>query len=87
MKIIKCKLDNLGARYNDDISSAIKDINDGKLVVYPTETVYGIGSSIYNQTAVKNIYIVKNRPFDMPLSITVSDKTMLEKVAILNEDE
>ncbi|MBQ8373004.1 MAG: threonylcarbamoyl-AMP synthase, partial [Candidatus Methanomethylophilaceae archaeon] len=58
----------------------------GKLIVYPTETVYGIGADIYNESAVKNLYVAKNRPFDMPLSVAVSDKAMLEKVAVLNEN-
>lgn len=38
----------------------------GKLIVYPTETVYGIGADPFNQKAVKNLYMAKKRPFDMP---------------------
>ena len=40
----------------DEISSAIKE---GKLVIFPTETVYGIGASIYNDDALKNQLITQ----------------------------
>lgn len=87
MRIIKCDYSRgFDAQCDDAVASAAEDIADGKLIVYPTETVYGIGADIYNESAVKNLYVVKNRPFDMPLSVAVSDKAMLERVAVLNEN-
>lgn len=71
---------------SDGILHAAEEIADGKLVVYPTETVYGIGADIYNPVAVKNLFIAKKRPFDMALSVAVSDKNMMEKIAVLNEN-
>ena len=62
---------------------AAEDLMNGELVVYPTETVYGIAADIFNQKAVKNLYMVKNRPFDMPLSVAVSGKDMVERIAIM----
>ena len=87
MKIIKCDYSQQWDMQCDDaVATAAEDIAAGKLVVYPTETVYGIGADIYNEAAVKNLYISKKRPFDMPLSVAVSDKAMLEKVAVINEN-
>ena len=87
MKIIKCDYSHgFDAQCDDAVAMAAEDVAAGKLVVYPTETVYGIGADIYNESAVKNLYMVKNRPFDMPLSVAVSDKAMLERVAVLNEN-
>ena len=87
MKIIKCDYSNgFGAQCEEAVKAAAEDIAAGKLIVYPTETVYGIGADIYNETAVKNLYLTKKRPFDMPLSVAVSDIAMLEKVAVLNEN-
>ncbi len=87
MKIIKCDYSNgFGVQCEDAVKVAAEDIAAGKLIVYPTETVYGIGADIYNEAAVKNLYVVKNRPFDMPLSVAVADMQMLEKVAVLNEN-
>ena len=65
--------------------SAAEDIAAGNLIVYPTDTVYGIGADIYNEVAVKNLYLAKRRPFDMALSVAVADRKMMESVAILNE--
>ena len=61
----------------DEISSAIKE---GKLVIFPTETVYGIGASIYNDDALKNIFITKGRAQDNPLIIHVSSKEMIKEI-------
>ena len=59
------------------------DLTEGNLVVYPTETVYGIAADIFNQKEVKNLYVAKNRPFDMPLTVAVANKDMVENIAIM----
>lgn len=87
VKIIKCDYSNgFDAKCEEAVLTAAEDIANGKLITYPTETVYGIGADIYNESAVKNLYMAKRRPFDMPLSVAVSDKAMLENVAVLNEN-
>ena len=87
MKILKCDLSKgFGAMLDEAVQTAAEDIAAGKLLVYPTETVYGIGADIYNEAAIKSLYVVKKRPFDMPLSVAVSDKAMLERVAVLNDN-
>ena len=69
--------ENINESELDEISNAIKD---GKLVIFPTETVYGIGASIYNDNALKNIFITKGRAQDNPLIIHVSSKKMIKDV-------
>ena len=87
MKIIKCDYSHgFDAHCEEAVAAAAEDLAAGRLIVYPTETVYGIGADIYNESAVKNLYVAKNRPFDMPLSVAVSDKAMLESIAVLNEN-
>lgn len=87
MKIVKCDYTHgFDAHCDEAVAMAAEDIASGKLIVYPTETVYGIGADIYNEGAVKSLYVAKNRPFDMPLSVAVSDKAMLERVAVLNDN-
>ena len=49
------------------IKEASKIINNGGLVLFPTETVYGIGADGLNEQAVKNIFIAKGRKQDNPL--------------------
>lgn len=85
MQVLKCNI-NLDEATIDAISHAAEDIAAGKLIVYPTETVYGIGADVFNQKAVKKTFMVKNRPFDMPLSVAVTDKNMVEDIAEINEN-
>ncbi len=86
MTILKCDLKNgIDNECIEAAEAAATDVRSGKLIVYPTDTVYGIGADIYNQAAVKSLYLAKNRPFDTALSVAVADKRMMEKVAVLND--
>jgi len=51
------------------------------VVIFPTETVYGIGANALNEDAVKKIYEAKKRPIDKPISLLVSNMDMVEMVA------
>jgi len=83
--IIKCKCGNGCGLSEKDLDLVAEDITNGELVVYPTETVYGVGTNIFDEAAVKKLYIAKNRPFDMPLSVAVSDRKMAEEIAFVDE--
>ena len=84
MRVLKCNND-LDAETISAIETAAADVAAGHLVVYPTETVYGIGADIYNQVAIKKLFVAKNRPFDMPLSVAVADKDMVEQIAVMTK--
>ena len=56
-------------------------IKNGGIVVFPTETVYGIGVNGLDRNAVEKLYKIKERPLDKPISLLVSDFEMIEKVA------
>lgn len=58
-----------------------KIIRNGGIVVFPTETVYGIGVNGLDRNAVEKLYKIKERPLDKPISLLVSDFEMIEKVA------
>jgi L-threonylcarbamoyladenylate synthase len=55
-------------------------MHDG-IVVYPTETVYGLGADALSDEAIMKVYEAKQRPLAMPISIAVSDFDMLHAVA------
>jgi len=78
MKIIK----NPSKNQLDDI---INDLSDGGVIVYPTDTIYGIGVDIHNQNAIMKVYDIKNRTYDKPLSVCVHDINQLKQVAQSNE--
>lgn len=56
-------------------------LSQGALVIFPTETVYGIGADAKNPEAIKKIYEVKGRPNDNPLIIHIADASLLAEVA------
>ena len=56
-------------------------IKNGGLVLFPTETVYGIGANGLDENAVKKIYMAKGRKQDNPLILHISDFNMLSKIA------
>lgn len=83
MNILKCS-NNLDQATIEAIEKAANDVANGQLVVYPTETVYGIGANPFDQVAIKKLFVSKKRPFDMPLSVAVCDKSMVEQIAVMS---
>ena len=63
------------------IKLAARFILDGKLVAFPTETVYGLGADALNESAVRRIFEAKGRPADNPLIIHISRFEELERLA------
>ena len=63
------------------IKETAEIIKNGGVIVFPTETVYGLGVNALNEDAVKRLYEVKKRPQDKAISILVSNIEMIEKVA------
>ncbi|MDZ7687183.1 MAG: L-threonylcarbamoyladenylate synthase [Halobacteriales archaeon] len=63
------------------VDEAVTLVNSGGVVVYPTETVYGVGADAYNPTAVKRVYRIKERPTERPLSVAVGTIDNIEAVA------
>lgn len=67
-------------------SKAINALQNGGIIVYPTDTLYGIGADIFDEDAVKRVFEIKKRPFDMPLSVAVSSLGDIEDIAFVNDD-
>jgi L-threonylcarbamoyladenylate synthase len=57
----------------DALSRAAQQLQEGSLVAFPTETVYGLGADATNPAAVARIYSVKGRPADHPLIVHLAD--------------
>ncbi|WP_160678361.1 L-threonylcarbamoyladenylate synthase [Clostridium sp. C8-1-8] len=58
------------------IDRAASTIVKGGTVVFPTETVYGLGANALDEEAVKKIFVAKGRPQDNPLIVHVADKNI-----------
>lgn len=63
----------------EEVKSSIKILKKGKILVVPTDTVYGICSDATNEKAVEKIFIIKNRDKNNPLNILVSSIDMAKK--------
>ena len=66
-------------------NKAKKILEDGGLVIFPTETVYGIGCNATNLQAIKRLYKIKKRPANNPLICHFSDINYIKKNFKLNK--
>ncbi len=66
---------------DSDLSIAADILNAGGNVIFPTETVYGLGADATNPAAVKKIFEAKGRPADNPLIVHISSIDMLNGIA------
>ena len=67
------------------ISRCAGIIKNGGVVVFPTDTVYGVGCDPYNQTAVDRVFKIKRRKENKPLPVLVSDRAEAVKLVDLGE--
>lgn len=63
------------------IEKAGELIKQGKIVIFPTETVYGIGTNGLDENAVRKLYEVKKRPLNKPISLLVANMEMVNLIA------
>ena len=72
---------------SDKLAEAAQCIAKGGLVVFPTETVYGLGADAFDCKAIDNIYKAKGRPSDNPLIVHISRKDDVYSLASYVSDE
>ncbi len=65
--------------YGDDIRNALKTLRAGGVILYPTDTVWGLGCDATNGEAVKKIYSIKQRAGNKSLIILVNSPAMLTR--------
>ena len=63
------------------------EIKSGKLIIYPTDTVYGLGAIISNEQSINNVYQAKSRSFSSPLIALLSSVDKVDEVAKVTEKE
>ena len=68
--------------FTNDLDHCLKVLNEGGLILYPTDTVWGIGCDATNAEAVKKVYAIKNRPQEKTMIVLVAEeKDVLQYVA------
>jgi len=76
--ILKVHLQNPQPR---SIKRAAEILSAGGIVIYPTDTVYGIGCSVQNKNAIERIYLIKKQRPDKPFSFVCSDLKNISEYA------
>ena len=64
---------------NEIIDKSVQILESGGIILYPTDTIWGIGCNAENEKSIKKIYKIKNRELNKPLIILVNNKEMLRK--------
>ncbi len=75
-ELLKCNEQN-------DITKGASIVKDGGVIVFPTDTLYGLGCNPYNEKAVEKIFEIKNRDKTNPLPILASSITDIERIVSL----
>ncbi|MBK8397536.1 MAG: threonylcarbamoyl-AMP synthase [Leptospiraceae bacterium] len=70
---------------SSNVNHAADVIKQGGIVIFPTETVYGIGANSRNILACEKIYSIKNRPSDNPFIVHLDSVQSIDKIAIIPE--
>ncbi len=66
------------------IRRAVQKLNEGGIIVYPTDTVYGIGCDLLNKRGIEKIYEIKKRSKKQPFSIVCSDLSDISNYAVVS---
>jgi L-threonylcarbamoyladenylate synthase len=69
----------------DKIKIARMAMKDGSIIIYPTDTVYGIGVNVFDEKAILKVFSVKKRPLNKPLSICISRIEDIKHVAQMDD--
>lgn len=79
--MMKTQIFDLKTEYEQGMDAAAKAIAEGRLAIFPTETVYGLGADALNGKAVSGIFAAKGRPQDNPLIVHIADMEQAEQAA------
>ena len=71
----------------DELEYVTKALNEDKLIVFPTETVYGVAGNALKLDVVNSLYQAKNRDYSKPFSLMLSDITKIKDIAYVSADE
>jgi L-threonylcarbamoyladenylate synthase len=71
--------------FQDMLLETISTLKSGGAIVFPTETLYGLGVDVTNDDAIEHLIELKGRPHNMPISIAVNDIQQLEEFALISD--
>jgi L-threonylcarbamoyladenylate synthase len=83
MQILKLNWEN----FKEIVKITTQSIKEGKVIICPTDTVYGLICDATNKKAVNKIFKIKKRPKNKPLPIFVKDLKTAKKLALINKNQ
>jgi len=83
MQILKLNWEN----FKKIVKITTQSIKEGKVIICPTDTVYGLMADATNKKAVNKIFKIKKRPKNKPLPIFVKDLKTAKKLALINKNQ
>jgi len=72
-------------KYQKQIEKAVEVLKNGGVVVFPTDTVWGVGAAISSREGITRLYEIKKREVDKPTAILVLDVDMANKYGAMNK--
>ncbi len=69
----------------EQLQEVIEVLKAGDAIVYPTDTLYGLGVNPFDEGAVRRMFDIKKRPYNLPVSIAVHDITQIEAYVELTD--
>ncbi|OGN01514.1 MAG: threonylcarbamoyl-AMP synthase [Candidatus Yanofskybacteria bacterium RIFCSPHIGHO2_02_FULL_41_29] len=82
MKVLKI---DLNKDYSDALKEATAVLESGGIIICPTDTLYGIGCNALNESAVRKIFSIKERPYAKPLPIIVRNIKWAKELAFVSK--
>ena len=82
MEIIRV---DLNKDYSTAIAEAVAVLSSGGTVVYPTDTLYGLGANALDEKAAEKIFKIKNRSFSKPLPIIIKNMIWAKELAYIEQ--
>ena len=70
---------------NESLAGAVQALENGGVIIHPTDTCYGLACSIFSQSALEKLYRLKKMPVTKPVSILVSSLAQAKKFGEWNE--
>src|SRR3972149_7853807 len=83
--LLKTENNMQGQSLGDQIEEAIAVLKKGGIVIFPTDTVYGIGCRFDDKDAIFRLYKIKKTPTTQPFPILVTNLSQVKNLAIINK--
>lgn len=69
------------------ICAGANKMKEKRLIIFPTDTVYGIGCGIFDKESIEKIYTLKKRPRSKPLACLCANLEQIKEIALIGESE